>query len=270
MKKNKTIIITIVTLIVIVLLGIIIFNVYSSQNKEESIEIDPIETTRFDILKKAILSSDYFKDSSVIANESKEVASIDGKYDVAIKSGYYSMTIKDEKQEQYYCEIVDAVEQSLGGTAGKSIETCQMTLDGSINIGGISAEIYDSYKILTVNSEELASLYDSTSMREFGELISVDEINYNIQKDKYLLTSMSTGFTKEAKMYNVCGHIYNSYAKANDELLFTIYDANKNYIDQKTYTYKNDTKKYLSFCIEYEMEIDKVKFFSIGFADVGD
>ena len=252
--------------IILVLLGIGIFLFIKKidfSEREPSIEIEPIENTRFTILKNALLSSSYFAGANVDSNEKMDVLTVNGKYDIYIKTGYYQMTIKDTKQENKYCEIVDAIEQSLGLLPGKSIETCQKTLEGSINIGGISAEIYDTYKILTVNMEEPAKLYNIENSHVEEELIPVEEINYNIQIDNYLLTSMTTSFKENNKLYSICGHMYNKNKKSTKNFSISIYDVNKKLIDTKKYKYENDTKKYIPFCVDYSLESDTVKYYSI-------
>lgn len=260
---KKTSFIAIGVILVLIISAIVTIRVLDNKDREPGIEVEPIENTRFETLKKALKSSTYFKDSEIEPNDSKEIVTIDGKYDISIKSGYYMMTIKDTKLEDTYCEIVDAVEQSLGAYAGTSIETCKETLNGSINIGGISADIYDNYKVLTVNSDEPAKLYNIDNSHAKDDIISTDEINYNIKIDNYIITSMSTGFTKEAKLYNVCGHIYNSKKKTGDFVL-KIYDKDKTELETKEYTYSNDTKKYKTFCVEFPLELDNVKYYSIG------
>lgn len=261
MKKTSLIIVGII--LILIISAVATLRILDNKDREPNIEVEPIENTRFQTLKKALESSEYFKDSEITANDSKEIATIDGKYDISIKSGYYMMTIKDTKLESTYCEIVDAVEQSLGAYAGASIETCKETLNGSINIGGISADIFDNYKILTVNSDEPAKLYNIDNSHTADDIISTDEVNYNIKIEDYIITSMSTGFTKEAKLYNVCGHIYNPKKKTGDFIL-KIYDKDKNELDTKEYNYSNDTKKYHTFCVEFPLELDAAKYYSLG------
>lgn len=261
MKKTSFMMIGI---ILILLIGAMVtLRILGAKEREPNIEVEPIENTRYETLVKALKNSEYFKDSDITANDTKEIATIDGKYDISIKSGYYMMTIRDLKLENPYCEIVDAIEQSLGAKPAASIETCKETLSGSINIGGISADIFDTYKVLTVNSDEPAKLYNIDNSHVEDDVISIDEINYNIRFDDYIITSMSTGFTKEAKMYNVCGHIYNPKKKTGN-FTFKIYDTNKEELDSKEFAYSNDTKKYQSFCVEFPMELDTVKYYSIG------
>lgn len=260
MKKVSLILIS--TVLVISLGAVLLIRLVTDEHKNSNLELDKIEEKRYTTLENLLKSSSKFKDSDITANESKEIVTIDKKYDITIKNGYYMMTVKNKEEEKIYCEVVDAVEQSFGKKEGASLETCEETLKGIIEIGGIAVELYDNYKILTVNSEEAAKLYDIDNSHGAKDIISVDEINYNIKIDDYIMTSISTAFTEEAKLYNVCGHIYNANAK-NDKLIFKIYDANKEEIASKEYTYKNDTKKYKTFCTEFALDLDNVKYYSI-------
>lgn len=222
----------------------------------------PLEDKRFVEFKKILSNSDYFKDSSFIFDSGKAKVTIDGKYDVLIKNGSYVMRIADVNLERDYCQIVDAVEVSLGGEKGESITTCMETLNGSIEIGGISAEIYDTYKILTVKSNEKALLYDITKSHVNGELISVDEINYNIKIDNYLLTSMSASYDSAGNLFKVCGHIYNR-DDVQDEFIFATYNEKKERLTESRYKYANDTKKYVHFCVDASMDMDNAKYYSV-------
>lgn len=226
------------------------------------VEVESLEDVRFRTFKKAIEDSTYFKDSQIVLDASKIKVTINGKYNVYIKNGLYSMRIDDPEDETYYCQIVDSVEQSFGEKPGSSMSTCMETLKGSIEIGGISAEIFDSYKILSVKSNEKALLYDVLKSHVNGELISVDEINYNIKFDDYLLTSLKPKYDDTKDIFNICGHIYNK-DKVGDEFIFSLYDEKKEMIDQVNYAYNNDTKKFLSFCVEKEIDTDIVRYYSI-------
>lgn len=262
MKKN--IIIILCTTIGIALIGKFAVDLYYEENKDKKpdIEIEPIENSRFETLKSALKDSTYFKNSEITASTSKEVATVDGKYDISIKNGYYMMTIRDMNQIDKYCEIVDAIEQSLGAKEGESLLTCKETLNGSINVGDITADIYDTYKVLTVSSETPAKLYNVENSHGNDDLISVDEINYNIKIDDYLLTSMSTNFIKESNQYNICGNIYNAKEKEG-KLIFSIYDNDSNKVNEKEYAYSNSTKKYLTFCVDFSLDIDNIKYYSV-------
>ncbi len=259
MKKRNIILIV----IIVILIAVAILVLYSKNDKkDEKIPLETKEETKSETLKNLLQESSYFKDSKITIDSEKQTVKIDDLYDISIKSGYYMMTIKDTKLESGYCNIVDAVETSLGLEAGSSIETCKKTLDGIINIGGITAEIYDDYKVLSVNSEEKAILYDITREHKEKELISIDEINYNIDIDNYLFTSMTTGFTEASKEYSVCGHIYNKNNK-DKEFLFKIYDIDKNILNEQKFTFANDTKKYLSFCVDFPSDKNNIKYYSI-------
>lgn len=248
-------------LILAIIVGIFLINFKNdstSKIPEEPVKDSTIESELERILKK----SSYFKDSQYEFDKKNNTLKIDDKYIVSIKNGSYLMDIRDSKIEEAYCQIVDAIETHLGNGEGKSIETCKKTLEGSIALGGISAEIYDSYKVLTVNSGTPATLYDTDRTRTENELISEDEINYNVTIDNYLFTSMSTSYNESEKDLAICGHVYNEKNKENN-FKIKIYDENKKQIDEKTFTYTNDKKKYLPFCVNYKLATDTVAYFSI-------
>lgn len=254
MKKNK------ITLILAITLLICIIPVWFLSRREKDHHVD-IKNETENKLESVLKKSPYFKDSKIYMDKEKEMLVIDERYYVTTKSGYYMMNIREEKNEEGYCQIVDAIETDLGYSVGKSIETCEKTLEGSIALGGISVENYDTYKILTVNSENPATLYDIERTRGEAELISNDEINYNIEIDNYLFTSMSTSYTENIKDFAVCGHVYNPKNKERDFTL-KIYDENKIQIGEKILNYKNDKKKYLSFCTNFELP-KSASYFSI-------
>lgn len=249
----------------LIALGIITSAVLKLKNgdREKDIDVEPASKTQFDTLKKSLLNYEAFKDSEITANADSTVASIDGKYDVSIKSGYYMMTIKDVRLESEYCKIVDAIEVGLGGKVGDSLTTCEETLAGRIGYSHIATDIYDNYKVLTVNYEEKSLLYDPENTRELEELISIDEINYNIKTKGYLFTSISTGYTKEAKLYNVCAHAYNPNSKAKDTFTVSLFDERKDLLKEKNFTYENDSKKFLSFCVDFDIDDNLIKYYSI-------
>ncbi len=260
MKKKNILIITIV-LIIILITFVILVSLFKNTSDEQVPSLTT-PNTKLETLENILSSSTYFKDSSITTNEDKQSLTIDDKYEVIVKSGYYMMTIKDIKLEDTYCQIVDSIETSLGASVGSSIETCTKTLDGLIDMGGISAEIYEDYIILSVNSEELANLYDEFRSHSAEELISVDEINYNLNIDDYLFTSMSTGFTEATKEYTICGHLYNKDNKEKT-FLFKIYDNNKSLLNEQSFTYTNDSNKYTPFCLDFASEVDNIKYYSI-------
>lgn len=259
MKKTSLIWITIIVAFIGAALLVYMF---INDDRNPDIELDKAEEKRLTSLEKLLKESDRFKDSDISSNKDKNIVTIDGKYDITIKSGYYMMSIKDPKEEDTYCEIVDAVEQSLGKKKEASIETCKETLKGSISIGGIAADIFDNHKILTVNSDEPAKLYDIDSSHKEKDIISVDEINYNIKIDDNLFTSMSNEYVDENKNHTICGHIYNP-VKINEKFTFKIYDKDKNELDNKNFTYEGTTKKYSTFCMEFERDLDDIKYYSI-------
>ena len=96
------------------------------------------------------------------------------------------MNIKDVQDEEIYCNVVDAVELSLGLEKGKSLETCQNTLKGEMNLGGINVDFFDSYKVLTVKNDLLSTIYNVNNTHNENDPIFVDEINYNIKIEDYL------------------------------------------------------------------------------------
>lgn len=232
------------------------------KSREPKLEVETVETTRYKKLESIIKSSEKFKDAELTPNEKQTSMNIDGKYDIAIKQGSYMMTIKDEKLEGDYCEIVDIIEQSLG-LEESSIETCEQTLKGTVDLGGISAEIFENYKVLTVSSEEPAKLYKVKESHVEDELISTDEVDYEIAIEDFVFSSMRTNYTKDSKTYNVCGHVYNP-KKKEGKFELAIYDEKKDRLAEKEYIYQNDTKKFQTFCIDFTLEIDSVKYYSIG------
>lgn len=261
MKKNRVVVFIIS--LVLFILSVTSIRFVLLQNEEDNFEVESIDKKRFEILKASLEKSGYFIGSDIEYDDVKRVASIDKDYDIHIKSGTYMMTIKDFNRENKYCEIVDAIEQGLGVQPGKAIDTCKETLNGSLNLGGISAEIYDNYKVLSVQSEEKAQLYDAANSHMENELISVDEINYNINIDDYLITSISTNFASSIKQYSLCGNIFNKNKKEND-FFISIYDENKELLNGMVYQYRNETDKYISFCVEYNVERDNIKYYSIN------
>lgn len=262
--KKRNIILLIMLLFII--LGVLI---YFSVKKDNSITNnglpdDNYETAQLDKLKNILEESEYFKESKYDFNKDTNVLSIDEKYDVYIKNGYYLMNIKDSKDEIVYCNIVDAVEMYFGLEKGKSIDTCKETLKGSINLGGINVEFFDTYKVLTVNSNELSSIYSNENSHKEREFIDIDEINYDIKIDDYLFTSMSFGFSNNVSLYSICGHIYNE--KKNDKnFIISIYDNSKNLIDEKVYNFTTKTGRFETFCVDFDIEVDTVRYYSVRF-----
>lgn len=258
MKKKNTLTFVICLFIILLILAV----EHIDLSKNDDFLKHTKETTKSEKLKLLLLESTYFKDSKIEIDVEKEILTIDGQYTINIKSGSYMMNISDPKLEEGYCKIVDSIETSLGLPSQKSIETCEKTLAGIIEIGGISAEIYDTHKILTVNSEEPAKLYDITREHKENELISIDEINYNINIDDYLFTSMSTNLKESLEEFSICGHVYNEKNKSQ-KFNFKIYDQSKKMLNEKTFQFENDKKNYLPFCVNYETSIDNIKYYSI-------
>ncbi len=233
-------------------------------SRKKNIDVEPKENTKFDILKKALTSSSYFKDASIIPNEDLSSAIIDEKYEVSIKNGYYMMTIRDANLDDDYCRIVDAIEVSLGGKEGDSLNTCREVLKGKISTSHISAEIYDTYKELTVHATELSKLYNPERSHQEDEKISVDEINYNVTIDDFLLTSITTGSSAGMDTYSICGHIYNPKIGIQKEFTFSLYNAEEELLESKNYIYENSSKKFTSFCVDFEAKENLIKYYSIG------
>lgn len=259
MKKK----ITIITSIVLIILGVGLIIYFSTKKEETNAPLQSTTTTsEYDKLKTILKESPYFEKSKFEYDETTNKVTIDEKYEVFIKSGYYLMNIKDTKNESTYCNVVDAVEISLGLEKGKSISTCEATLDGSINMGAINADVYDSYKVLTVNNTEVTALYNTTNSYKNDELISIDEINYNIDFSNYLFTSMSTGYTADVKLFTVCGHVFNKN-NTPATFTFTTYDANKAAITSSDYVFENDTKQYATFCADFNNDAGFAKYYSI-------
>lgn len=228
------------------------------REKDLGLPKDKTENEIVTILK----SYSKFKDSNIELDEKEQTAILDGKYKISIKNGSYMMKIEDKKTEKTYCEIADAIETFLGYKEGESVTTCEKTLAGAIDLGGISAEIYDTYKILTINSVTPANLYDASLEHKEAEMISLDEINYIVTVGDSLFTSMTTSFTEEVKDFAICGHVYNP---KKDKAKFTIklYDSNKAVVAEKSLEYTKEKNKYYSFCINHETNIDEIKFYSI-------
>lgn len=262
--NKKTILITILAILLIAVSS----TIYSSFSKKNDTTHDyDLEPTKIETLKKALLDYPDFAKSKITTDKDKNTLMINDKYEIVIKNGYYSMTIKNLKLESDYCRIVDAIEVSLGTQAGKSIETCEKTLAGKINLGGISADLYDTYKVLTVNSEEASTLFDPSKSHKEREIISKDEINYNITIDDYLFTSMSANYTTDNKTLKICGNVIEEKDNKDKTFTITTYDKDKKELDKKNYKYENTTNKYVPFCVDYIRELDDVKYYSIDYME---
>lgn len=260
---NKTTIISLLLAIILVIIVVPKIKSTTIKQEEESTLKEKVETKEVTSLKTALKNYPAFKDSDVIVNEEQTSVRIDDKYDVTIKNNLYSMTIKDHNLESDYCKIVDAIETNLGADIGKSTITCEMTLDGTLNLGGISVEFFDTYKVLTVNADEKAVLYDTANNQENKDIISIDKINYGIDFDNYLFTSMSTNYLSDSKIFKICGNVAETKKTKDKSFTFTIYDESKNPLDNQTFEYKNDTEKYTPFCLDYTRNIDDVRYYSV-------
>lgn len=260
MKKENLILPTIIILLIAIIIVLFINN--NNEKRDKIIETQNNELEKFETLKNIILNYPDFKDSKITIDKDKEKITVDEKYDIFIKNKSYMMEINNTKLENNYCKIVDAIEMDLGLKYNESLDTCLKTLEGSMNLGGIAAEIFDSYKILTVNNVEPAKIYNKDKIKKSDELISIDEINYHIDIDNYLFTSLSNSYDNNTKTFNICSNIYHP-KKKKDNFIITIYDDKKELIDEKKYSYMNNTNIYSSFCIEYELPLDTVKYYSI-------
>lgn len=256
-----------ITLIMIVLFAIISGSLFYLRtflnNEEESIEIKTTKKVQLEKLKDDIKVSEDFKNSNIKIDEEKNSIIIDDLYEVTIKNNYYVMNIKNSKQEETYCKIVDAIEQSKGQEPKKTKETCEKTLKGIINMPGLSAEIYDSNKTLLLNIENKMAIYDISSSHVERDLIKDDEINYNIKIDDFAFTSMSINYIENGKTYSIRGNVFNTKNKKNQKFLFKIYDVEKKVIAEKEYVYENDTKKYIQFSVDIPNEQKNAKYYSI-------
>lgn len=244
MDKGKTIGIVAVLLVVIFIGTILALYNKKSANFNTDYE------EKYTILKATLKDSGYYSNSSFKYNDEKDLLTIDSKYNVYIKSGYYLMNIRNEKDEEEYCHIVDAVEMHLGYSKGESLETCHMTLDGIIDIGGISVTKYDNYKVLTVNYKEKTILYSKDGAHKFDEAINVDEQNYTVEDYNYIFSSITTSYSDELKQYSICGNIYNDLV-SDGNFTFELYN-NKEAIDSSEYQYDNDKEEYKNFCVEFK------------------
>ncbi len=255
-KGTKTIIILVVVILIIV--GGYLFSKKSS-DKENIDNEETVSHKLVDIIK----NSHYFDSSNIVFDKENNKLSIDERYEVHIKSGYYMMNVKDEKDEDIYCQIVDSVIMDFGNKKGSALDTCKRTLDGSINMGGINVEFLGTYKVLTVNSEEKSNLYSEENTHISGDFISLDEINYNVQIEKYLLTSLSTGYSDEIDTLSICGNIFHPKG-THKTFEIKIYDADKNIISVNEYNFQNEENIYKPFCTDFIIEENNVKYYSIS------
>ena len=219
--------------------------------------------SRLERLESILSTSGYFDNAKYSTDNDNLKLTIDNKYDIYVKSGNYMMNIKDIKLEDKYCEIVDAVTMNFGGKKGESLKTCKYTLDGIIDLGGISVEFFDTYKILTINSSEKATLYNPDNNYSDKDIISIDEKNYAINFSDFLLTTMSTKYVESMKTFSICGNIYNKKVKTAN-ILFKIYDDKKKEISTKTYKYESDTGHLEPFCVNFENDSNIAKYYSVA------
>ena len=245
MGKTKKIAIGIVTVFIILL--IVLFILYD----KKGVSFDTDYQAKYSVLKSTLKNSGYFDDSSFKYNDENDIMTIDGKYKIYVKSGYYSMNIQNDDEKEIYCNVVDAVEMHLGHPKGASIETCKMTIDGIIDIGGISIKDYENYQSLSVNYKEKSMLYSSENTHKLDDYISVDEQNYTIEDSSYIFSSITSTYSEELKEFNICGNIYNDRI-SDGNFTFELYNSSKGFIVGEDYQYDNEFDKYKAFCIGFK------------------
>jgi len=253
MKKKNYIIIVVIGVLIILTLAIKL--IHKNANFDNSKTI-----TELDKLKQTLVNSKYFENSNFDTDEKNLTLTIDQKYKIEIMAGFYRMTIVDNSD--VYCKVVDAVEMSLELEKGKSITTCEETIQGKINLGGINYETVDGIKYLTVNIDDRANLYEIDNTYKDGDIISIKDEKYDIKSNGFTFSTMSFGFTQSANLYCVCGHVYGE--NVNTGFMFKIYDKNKNELAEKTFEYDNSSKKYKTFCVEYDLNQNNVDYYSIS------
>ena len=246
MGKTKKLAIAIVLIFVVFI--IIIIMAYNKKISKSDITTDYNE--KYTILRSTLKSSGYFDDANYKYNDEKDIVTINDKYKIYIKSGYYMMNLYSEEDEEEYCKIVDAVEMHLGYSKGESLETCHMIVDGIIDIGGISISKYDNYKVLTVNYKDKSILYQPDSSHKFDEAISVDEQNYTIEEYDYIFSSLTTTYSNDLKVYSICGNLYNKLI-SDGNFTFELYNDKESFASSD-YQYQNEKDVYKSFCIEFK------------------
>ena len=255
MRKRKTAL-ALIILIVLIIAGYLIFK---SNNK--TIVLKAEKTEEYLVLKEILEDSKYFNESTYNYDKENKIFTIDDKYSINIKNGYYTMDIINNKNDDTYCKIVDAVQMKLGAERGASIETCKMVLDGKINASGINVSSYENHKTLNVNNRELANLYSESSARSDEEEISLDELNYTINIDDYIFSSLNGSYDSELKIYNICGNIYGE-DKNKKEFVFILEDENKASISQEKYEYIKEDN-YSPFCIEFKDVNVEPKYYKV-------
>lgn len=249
--------------IILVVAGVIA-GIFYKLNEKDEIDIDKVEEkTEYDVLKEILEKSSYFVDSDFTYGDTDSSLVIDGKYTVNIKSGTYSMTIKDANNEDKYCEIVDAIEKNFGATEGSSLETCKATLDGKFALGGISMESFDTYKILTVSSLEPATLYDEEKTKQEKEIISVDEKNFTLSIEEDLFSSLTSNYNMDKRTYSICGNVYHPQKSSLEGFKVKLYDETKNLLAENTYQYTETFERYMPFCVDISGEVANAKYYSI-------
>jgi len=262
MKNNSFIIL--MCILGILLLSIMSYSVLKNLKEYErvqSIDVNSVKYEKLDELKKKILNSPYFKESKIELDEEREKLTIDKSLELTIKSNRYVMNIKDSKLENKYCELVDAIEMSLGLEVGKSLNTCKEALKGVISVFGLNVDFGSDFKTINLNNEVPITLYDDTNSHKEKELISIEEVNYNIKIDDYIFTSLSVNL--DDKKLNVCSNIFNEKNKKEKTFVIKLFDKNKEMLLEKEYNYLNDTSKYISFCIEFDISNEKPAYYSI-------
>lgn len=259
MKKKTTLAIIIAALVALICAGIFFF-IFKDKKDNNADKI--IENRSYNELREILANSKYFDTLNTSYDENKKMLTLNDKYNVYEKPGYYLMNVTDDNDLDVYCQIVDAIEIKLGAQKGDSLKTCELTYNGLINTGGINVEEHDNYKILTVNNKELATFYAEDNIHKEGEMINLDEVNYTIEINGTIFSSLTTSYDSDTTNFSICGNIYND-SDRDKTYKIIYYDINKFKINETTYKYENDTKKYKNFCIDVINENDNIKYYQI-------
>lgn len=248
--------------IVILFLGAIltVIIIFFRGKNGEIIGHSPIRS-KTDDLKRILIASGYFEDGDIVSSEDDSKLTIFEKYDIHIKNGNYLMYIKDAKNEDIYCEVVDAVNMNYGDKKGNSLDTCHKTLEGIISLGGINVEFFDTYKILTVSSTIQPKLYKVDSSHGENDVISVDEINYDIKIETSTFTLMSLKL-EEGKNAELCGNVHSPEVDEKTYIV-NVFGDDKNILASKELLFSGNTDRYQSFCVVFDDIDSPIAYYSI-------
>ena len=259
--KKKTMTIVLITVVTIIVCAGVIFFMF--RDKKESIVTRGQENRSYNELREILANSKYFDTLNTSYDENKKMLTLNEKYNIYEKTGYYLMNVTSDKDLEVYCQIVDAIEIKLGAQKGSSLKTCELTYNGLINTGGINVEEHDNYKILTVNNRELATFYAEDNTHKEGDIINLDEVNYTIEINGAMFSSLTTNYDSETTNFSICGNVYN-ISDVDKTYKIVYYDTNKFKVNETTYKYENDTKKYKNFCIDVANESNNIKYYQIS------